>query len=266
MEKIDTTNIVQFDCFGTIVKVNRKIILQSDVNSILRDMLENSQSNMNETIQINDSPEVFRYILSCHKYNIIEHMPNIPDRMWCQIESYYGLEIKEKECQYNQNNYIKYFLQLYIKDDSIMLNNIIIYDDSFTLETFNRFGLNKYIPIFDRDYIIFNYIIINPSISNQLYYTTSVDTQYNNDLLSFDYYDMNKINEDIDDTFAIFSIDSIKELLYKQRYTLSKQQVEQFKTYFNTYKAKNPTFKEDKELEEAFYAQFDYKKNEDLFE
>jgi hypothetical protein len=146
---------ITFNVRGTPVVIYRKTILESPIESMLKDLVLNgkiacesksnqlrapthckiaceSESNQlkvpahcknsdnDDEIYLDEDPAIFNHIINCHKYGKIYPITGIPDDIWVKISEYYGLPYEQK---YTQEEYMKYFTQNIITGvDSLKVN------------------------------------------------------------------------------------------------------------------------------------------------
>jgi hypothetical protein len=114
------SNMIRFNVRGTTIEVSECVIRNSAINSILKDMIEES-TNADELIPIDDDPIHFQYILRCHELGMM------PDHR------YYCLEPAKNT--YTQEEFTNYFTRCFVNDEG--------YYEMPKYGFFNEFNLSK---------------------------------------------------------------------------------------------------------------------------
>jgi hypothetical protein len=217
---------------GCSFKVDEQIVLNSTIESVFKDSLQ--YSKYDECIQLDMNFNEFSCIWMCHSVNqIIQPMIPIDEIRW----RYIGLSSPEPpKPKYSQEDYIKYFTQNIIVDGRFTAKN----HDTIKAHTQQLVKLNdkfdKYQPLIALD----NnecYLPISYDIDEKLW--AHGDNFYHGRCGYFKFYDSN-------------DWDRVSPYTHKYRKEFDKLLAE-IKSLGN--------FKEDKQLEEAFLKQFDYKKH-----
>jgi hypothetical protein len=115
---------VVFNVRGIMIQIDRKILTDSCLNSILKDVIEFSSTfatTPRDNLCIDEDPAIFHHIINCHKYNLISRPLFVGNDLWEKIADYYCLSDSNKS-KVNQNksysaeDYYNYFTQLIVKD------------------------------------------------------------------------------------------------------------------------------------------------------
>jgi Txe/YoeB family toxin of Txe-Axe toxin-antitoxin module len=116
------SDIIRFNCRGTIIETRRTTILESTVGSIIKDMLSdtNDDTNDDKPIELDENPALFQCILDYHKYNCVERPLFINPTIWDQMGKYYCLDIKsygiripKPSKKYTQQQFINFITQCF---------------------------------------------------------------------------------------------------------------------------------------------------------